>query len=225
MHRDLDGASIVLAGATGGIGRAIGSRLAKAGARLVLFGRDPARLADLDLSGPRVVGDLADSQACERAVARAVADHGRLDGVVNAAGVVAFGPIDALRDDVADELIATNLIGPARLVRAALPALAEGGFIANVSAVLAERPMPGMAFYSATKAALTALDRALARELRSRHIDVLDLRPPHTETGLAERPIAGIAPRLAIGLDPDRVAERIVRAIEAGEREVASGDF
>ncbi len=225
MKRDLNEASIVLAGATGGLGREIARRLEKAGANLVLFGRDENRIASLDLPGPRVIGDLADSEACRSAVNHALSAYGRLDGVINAAGVVAFGDVEELTDAVVDELLATNLIGPLRLARAALPELAEGGFLANVSAVVAERPMPGMALYSATKAALTALDQALAKELRRRHIDVIDLRPPHTETGLAERPIAGVAPKLPIGLTPDCVAERIVRAIQEGEREVASGAF
>ncbi len=225
MKRELVGARVILAGATGGLGREIGHALVRAGASLVLFGRDPARLEALDLPGPRVVGDLADAGACRAAVECAQAAYGGLDGVVNAAGVVAFGELASLSDPVLDELLCTNLIGPVRLLRAALPALSDGGFIAQLSAVVAERPMPGMAFYSATKAALTALDQALAKELRRRAIDVIDLRPPHTETGLATRPIDGQAPRLPTGLAPERVAARIVAAIVEGEREVPSTAF
>jgi cyclic-di-GMP-binding biofilm dispersal mediator protein len=171
------------------------------------------------------VGDVADSEACHEAVDAARNCYGGLDGVINAAGVVAFGDLETHSDAVLDELLATNLIGPIRLVRAALPALTAGGFIAHVSAVVAERPMPGMALYSATKAALTALDQALSKELRRRQIDVIDLRPPHTETGLAGRPISGLAPKLPVGLSPGRVADRILRAIAEGEREVPSHDF
>ena len=225
MKRDLEGASLVLAGAGGALGSAIGARLAKAGARLVLFGRDPSRLAATCLPGLPVVGDLRDPGACASAVETALSNYGRLDGVINAAGVVAFGNAETLTDDVIDELLIANLVGPIRLVRAALPHLEPGGFIANLSAIVAERPMAGMAFYSATKAALTAFDRALARELRRRRVDVIDIRPPHTETGLASRPIAGTAPRLPEGLAPDAVAEKIVESIEAGASEVASDDF
>lgn len=82
-----------------------------------------------------------------------------------------------------------------------------------------------MACYSATKAALTAFDQALARELRRRRVDVIDIRPPHTETGLANRPLAGKAPRLPEGLAPDAVAVTVVEAIRAGARELASSDF
>ena len=104
--------------------------------------------------------------------------------------------------------------------------LAESkGFVLHVSAVVAEQPMAGMAAYSASKAALTGADAALTRELRRSGIQVVDARPPHTETGLAGRPLSGIAPRLATGLNPDWVAARLVAAVEAGETVVASDAF
>ena len=125
-----------------------------------------------------------------------------------------------------EELFLTNVIGPLFVLRRVLPALAEGkGFLAQVSAVVAEQPMAGMAAYSASKAALTAVDQALVKELRRSGVDVIDVRPPHTETGLVDRALAGAAPKLPQGLDPDVVAQRILDAIEAGRRELASTDF
>jgi cyclic-di-GMP-binding biofilm dispersal mediator protein len=91
--------------------------------------------------------------------------------------------------------------------------------------VVAEQPLMGMSAYAASKAALTAADRALARELRRDGVLVCDARPPHTETGLASRPLAGTAPRLPQGLDPAQVAERIVQGIEANETEIPSTSF
>ena len=88
---DLEGASILLAGATGVLGAEIGRQLVKAGAHLTLFARDEAKLAQLGLPGPRVVGDIADVDACTECVWEAVTRFGRIDGVVNATGVVAFG--------------------------------------------------------------------------------------------------------------------------------------
>ena len=83
-----------------------------------------------------------------------------------------------------------------------------------------------MAAYSATKAALTAADTALARELRRVGVRVIDARPPHTETGLTDRAIAGVAPRLAPGLDPATVARGILDAMADPRRtEVAAADF
>jgi cyclic-di-GMP-binding biofilm dispersal mediator protein len=223
--RNLEGASVIVAGVSGVLGFEIARRLIKEGADVTLFGRDAQKLSAVDLPGPRVIGDLADSEACDRAATAAIAEYGKLDGIVNAAGVVAFGPIDSLDDGSIDELLTTNFLGPLRLMRAALPDIEAGGFIANLSAVVAEHPVAGMAVYSATKAALTALDRALARELRRRKIDVLDVRPPHTETGLANRAISGAPPSLAEGKNPESVAHRIVQAIQNRERDLASSDF
>ena len=224
-NRSFQGACVLVAGATGVLGQAIARRLAAEGARLVLFGRDAVRLGELDVPGLRVVGDIADADACREAVWEAVRRYGRLDGVVNASGVVAFGSLEELEDDTIDELVSTNVLGPLRLMRVAVPEIEAGGFLANLSAVVAEAPVAGMSLYSATKAALSAIDVALARELRRRKIDVIDLQPPHTETGLASRPIAGEAPRLRTGLDPERVADRIVEALRAGERRVPAAAF
>ena len=222
---DLDGASILLAGATGALGSELGRQLVKAGARLTLFARDEDKLAQVGLPGPRVIGDIADVDACTDAVWEAVTRYGRIDGVVNATGAVAFGPVADLSDETMDELVTTNLIGPVRLMRTVLPEIENGGFIANLSAIVGERPTAGMAFYSATKAALSAVDAALARELRARKIDVIDIRPPHTETGLALRPIAGEAPPLPRGKDPEHVATRIVEALRKRERTVPASEF
>ncbi|EWT02504.1 short-chain dehydrogenase [Intrasporangium oryzae NRRL B-24470] len=225
----LDGAHVLVLGATGGLGSAIAHRLTGEGARLTLSARDPARLATLaDSLGDSVLttvpADLTRPDAPTAVLARASA-AAPLDGIVNAAGVVAFGDAADLDDDTFDELLLLDLVAPVRLVRAAAEHLAEGGFVAQVSAVVAERPMPGMAAYSAVKAGLTAFDAAVATELRRRRIRVLDARPPHTETGLADRPIAGSAPRLPQGLDPAVVAARIVQAILDDERDLPSTAF
>ncbi len=239
----LAGSSILLTGASGGLGSRCARLLVAAGAHLTLVGRDAGRLAAAaelaaapggDPAGGRVelvVADLRDPAAPAAAVARALAVHGHLDGVLNTAGVVAFGPVATLTDEVLDELVAVSLLAPVRLARAALPALTESAaagraaFLATVSAVVAEVPTAGMAAYSAVKAAVTAFDAALARELRSARVRVLDIRPPHTETGLAGRPIAGQAPRMATGRDPDAVAARIVEALADGTRDLPAAAF
>jgi short-subunit dehydrogenase len=229
---DLDGAHVLVLGATGGLGSAITRRLAGAGARLSLSGRSSARLDELagDLGGA-VVGtlaaDLSRPGEPERVVEQSTGTStgAGLTGVVYAAGVVAFGPVTELDDDVFDELLLTNLVAPVRIARAAVPHLPEGGFLAQISAVVAERPAAGMAAYSATKAGLTAFGAAIAHELRRKRIRVIDVRPPHTETGLAGRPIAGTAPGLQPGLAPAAVADRIVRAIADDERDLPAAAF
>jgi short-subunit dehydrogenase len=224
--RALEGASIVVAGATGGIGRQIARQLVERGARLTLTARDPSALEALGIDATVVPADLRDSRAGTTIVAAALAANGRLDGLVNAAGIVAFGSLIETDDIVIEEVFLTNVLGPLWLIRAALPALTESrGFIANISAVVAEQPLAGMVAYAASKAALTAADRALTRELRAAGITVTDARPPHTETGLADRPIAGTAPRLRPGLEPEAVAARIIAGIETGEREIPADAF
>lgn len=215
---ELEDARILVTGAGGGLGRPIVRLLTQAGARVVLSGRDASTLEGAHV----VAADLRLPGEPERLVAEAVDHLGGLDGLVHAAGVVAFGPGVEADDDLLDELFLADALGPIRLLRAAVPRIATGGFAVVVSAVVAERPQPGMAAYSAAKAALSSFTQALAREVR-REVRVVDVRPPHTETGLAQRPVAGTAPRLPTGLDPEAVAERIVRAIVEDERELPSG--
>ena len=191
------------------------------GARIAVVGASGA----LDL-GTTVVADISDAAAGDAVVAAAREHLGGLDGLVNAAGVVAFGPLVATADEVVEELFLTNVIGPLFLLRRVVPLLEESrGFVLQISAVVAERPVPGMTAYSASKAALTAATAALRTELRRSRIEMYDVRPPHTETGLASRPLAGAAPRLPEGLAPAAVAARIVEALVAGEHDLGSGCF
>ncbi len=222
---DLEGASALVLGATGGLGSRIAGSLAGRGARLTLVARDSARLDKLDVPGRRLALDLRVPSACEEAVAAAVDHAGRLDVVVNAVGVVAFGPVDELSVDTMEELFLTNTFLPIMVARAALGAMADGGVVVNLSGVIAEQNLPGMAAYGASKAAVRSFDEALAREGRRRGIRVLDARPPHTETGLATRPIDGTAPKMPEGLAPDRVANVIVDAIADGTTDLPSSTF
>ena len=223
--------SVLVVGATGGLGSAISRRLSAAGAQLTLLGRDRGRLEALGLDAALVTGDLRRAETAERAVAAAVAAHGRIDAVVVASGVVAFGPAGELPDEILVDLFLINTLAPIRLLRAALPSLVESAhagrapLVVNLSAIVAEQPAAGMAAYSASKAALTAWDAAAGRELRRAGIRLVDARPPHTETGLVDRPLTGTAPRLPRGLDPEAVAARVLAAIEGDDRDLPSSAF
>jgi cyclic-di-GMP-binding biofilm dispersal mediator protein len=224
--RDLGGASVLVAGASGGLGRHLVGALLTRGAAVTAFARDGDRLLSrVPDSAHRVLGDVRDAASCA-AVVRSAVDHGGgLDAVVHAAGVVAFGPLVELDDAVLDDVVTTNLLGPLRLTKAALPHLRPGGIVVHLSGAVADVPTAGMVAYSAAKGGLRAADVALARELRRARIDVLDARPPHTDTGLADRALSGEPPRLGDGLEPAAVAERIVAAMEAGDRDLPPEAF
>jgi cyclic-di-GMP-binding biofilm dispersal mediator protein len=121
----MHGRSVLVVGATGGLGSAIATSLAQRGAALTLVARDPQRLAALPVDGHRFAADLRDPAACEAAVARAVAHGGGLDVVVNAVGIVAFGTVDELSFDTVEDLFMTNTFVPIVLAQAALRSINE----------------------------------------------------------------------------------------------------
>jgi len=220
VARTLAGSHVVVVGATGVLGARIAARFTAAGARVSAIVRDHTRLDGASVS-QYALADVTDHAA----LAAAFASVAPFDGVVNATGVVAFGNVTELDDATLARLFAVNAIAPIVMLREAAPHLVDGGFFVNLSGVVAAQPVAGMAAYSASKAAAWAAMTAAARELRRRRIDVIDARPPHTETGLANRPIAGVAPKMPVGLSPDVVAARIVSAVVAGERELPAEAF
>ncbi|MBU6265658.1 MAG: SDR family NAD(P)-dependent oxidoreductase [Actinomycetales bacterium] len=227
---ELAGARILVTGATGALGSRIAGQLAAQGAQLVLTGRDadklqalgiPAELFTLDLSLPGAAASLIQT----------VTAAGQLDGIVVAHGVVAFGPVAELDSQTLGTLQALNQTSPIELITSAIPALlaskAAGRepFVLTISGVIADMPTAGMAAYGASKAGLKSFVSATQRELRREGIRVVDTRPPHTETGLASRAIAGVAPTMPQGLDPDAVAARIVAAIVNDDKDVPAELF
>lgn len=228
---DLSGASILVVGATGGLGREIASLLSARGAQLTLTGRDATALQQLGIPGALMTGDVTQPGVVEAFVNHAVATYGQLDGVIYAAGVVAFGPVSEVADSTLDTLWQVNTKAPMALLRAATPELeksAQAGrspFLLAISGVVAESPTAGLAAYSAVKSALHAHWGAALRELRRIGIRVLDARPGHTETELSKHPVAGDPPPFPKGLEPAAVAQRIVEGIENDEKDLPSTAF
>ncbi|MDO9457726.1 SDR family oxidoreductase [Nocardioides sp.] len=213
---DLDGARTLVAGASGALGSGLAAALHDRGARVVVGGR---RREALDAAGERfgttpVLFDAVDGDSCRRAVGEAVDQLGGLDLLVVAVGVAAFGPAVDADAAVVDELFAVNVLGPMSLVRAAAPALAasERGRVAVLSAILADLPTNQMGEYSATKAALSAWLDVLRRENR-RAFGVLDVRPPHLDTGLETRALAGSPPPLPGPRPAGEVVDAVVTAL------------
>ncbi len=222
---ELERARVVVVGATGTLGGLLADKLAAGGARLVVTGRDPDKLAAVaERVGAEdaITLDLVDVEAVSAAVDRAADALGGLDGVLVASGVAAFGPARDDDDAIVEELFAVNTLGPIAAVRAAVPHLAPGGAIAVLTAILADTPTAGMAAYSASKAGLAGYLTALRRELRKERISVLDARPPHLETGLAGRALAGDPPRMPPGHDIDEVVDLIIQGMATGKAELVA---
>lgn len=220
---ELQGARVLVAGATGVLGGALARGLAGAGARLAVTGRDPDRVQALatDLGGvPSWTVDAVDVDAVRATVAAAADALGGLDAVVVATGVVAVGPAADADDAVTEELFAVNTLAPMSLVRAALPRLTDGGAVVLLSAIVADAPTLQMAEYSASKAALSAWASVLRREVRARSLTVLDVKPPHVDTGLVDRALAGSPPKLPAGFDQQAVVDTVLEGMRQGSREV-----
>lgn len=164
MTLDSEKKVALVAGASSGIGRAVAEHLAGAGYAVAGIGRRIERFTDLPCRP--YAADVADASAINDVFTRVQADFGRLDAVVNCAGIVRSTPFASVTDGEIAEQIDINLRGTIHVIRAALPMLkAARGAIVNVSSTLSQRPTPGVAIYAATKGAIEALTVALALEL------------------------------------------------------------
>ncbi|GAA1906681.1 SDR family NAD(P)-dependent oxidoreductase [Nocardioides lentus] len=204
------------------LGAATARALKEAGASVVAAGRSEDRTSAVarDLGTEPLTLDVVDVDACTAVVDAAAEALGGLDALVVATGVAGFGPAVDADAAVVEELFAVNTLGPMALVRAATRHLPEkGGYVAVLSAILADLPTNGMADYGATKAALASWLQVLRRENR-RRFGVLDLRPPHLDTGLAERALVGEPPRLPDGMDHARVVEALLQGLREDASEV-----
>jgi 3-oxoacyl-[acyl-carrier protein] reductase len=170
---DFSGKTLLVTGATGGIGRATAALFGKSGANLVLVDIDPAVLADvgasLDPSGTRtlsVATDVTQMTACESVVARTVERFGGIDILVPSAGIYRDEMFATMTPEQWRRTMAVNLDGVFNIIRAALPAIRPGGSIINLASRAAHSGGSlGHAHYGATKGGILALTRGLAREL------------------------------------------------------------
>lgn len=221
---------VFITGAGSGIGRACAAAFHAAGARIVAVGRRADRLEALweQLGAERVAVAAADvTVAGQREAALSVARQhfGGIDVLVNNAGWAGYGPAASLPEEHVERMLALNVAAPAALVRAVLPEMiARGsGQIVNVSSVVAFQPMPRMAMYSATKAALSAFSTALRLELRETGVDVVLIEPGSTRTEFFES-AAQVNTRAVrysrLQQSPEHVAGVIVRACRNRRREV-----
>jgi 3-oxoacyl-[acyl-carrier protein] reductase len=180
VNLGLDNKVALITGGSRGIGRACALAFAKAGATVVFSyaGNEAAAKETVDLlqkSGGKVKAlrfDVADTHACAEAVESVVKEFGKLDVLVNNAGVAVDGLVMRIRDEDWDKQLDTNLKGAFALIRAASRPMMKqkGGAIVNLTSVVGEMGNGGQAAYAASKAGLIGLTKSTARELASRGI-------------------------------------------------------
>jgi NAD(P)-dependent dehydrogenase (short-subunit alcohol dehydrogenase family) len=208
----LTGKAALVTGGSRGIGAAIARGLARAGASVAvtyLRSADKAQavVADIEAAGGRaraIAADSADPAAVERAVGETISAFGRLDILVNSAGIFKAGPIEELTMADFDQTIAVNVRAVYAASRAAAATMAAGGRIISIGSNLAERShAPGVTLYALSKSALVGLTKGLARDLGPRGITVNLVQPGSTDTDMnpADGPAA----------DPQRSTMAIVR--------------
>ncbi len=189
------GKVVVVTGATSGIGRTTAEAFGREHASVVAVGRNEAALAAaceaIGAAGGAAVACQADVTAAEapgRIIDTAVHAFGGVDVLVNAAGVIATGTLEATTDEVWDAMMSVNARAPFRLMRAAAPHLAaRKGSIVNVSSVNGLRSFPGVLAYCVSKSALDQLTRCAAIEMAPIGVRVNAVNPGVTVTNLHRR--------------------------------------
>jgi NAD(P)-dependent dehydrogenase (short-subunit alcohol dehydrogenase family) len=229
------GKTVIVTGASSGIGAATARRFAEAGARVVLAARSRPALEELAASLPGeslvVPTDVADPADVRALVAAAVRRFGGLDILIANAGIGLSSPIEHIRRADIERLLAVDLLGPLYGAQAALPAMrARGrGQLIFVSSVVGVRALPYIGGYAAAKGALDRLAEALRVELLGSGIAVTVVRPGTTRTAFKQNRLghSGEQRRLRLGgVPPERVAEVILRAARREPRDafVTLGD-
>ena len=215
----------LIAGGTGGLGSALATELRNRGCIVVTVSRTQLTQSTQLTDPNHIAADLRSPDSATAVIDQVIAKHGALNIVINAMGVVAFGEISTTSIDTVEEVFLTNTFGHIFLMQAALRKISQGSVLVGISGIIAEQNLPGMSVYGASKAAVRSFDEALAREARKVGVRIIDARPPHTETGLASRAVAGTAPKFPRGLEPVAVAQRIITAIANGETDLPSTAF
>lgn len=190
-----NGKTVIVTGATSGIGRAAAEAFGRERASVAVVGRNETALAEVTTAIRTAGGlaaacavDLMEPGAAATVVDAALTAFGHLDVLVNAAGVIASGTLEQTTDAMWDQMLAINLTAPFRLMRAAMPHLkTRKGAIVNVSSVNGLRSFAGVLAYNVSKAGLDHLTRCAAIEAAPHGVRVNAVNPGVTVTNLHRR--------------------------------------
>jgi NAD(P)-dependent dehydrogenase (short-subunit alcohol dehydrogenase family) len=179
----------IVTGAASGIGRATAQLFAQEGAKVLAVDLPDKSLANAHAADANIVSiekNLGDADAADRIVEAAIGRFGRLDIVMNNAGIAFNAPVESMTDEIWDRTIAINLTAHMRLCRKAIEHLKKSpaGRIINVASVMAEGTDYGLAAYCASKAGVAGLTRTLALELGRSAITANYIEPGAIETGM-----------------------------------------
>lgn len=217
----LNGARILLTGASGGLGCVLARELAQAGAALLLTGRDPAALARIDLpagSDYRLLqADLTDAAGIDSAVAAARAFGTNI--LINNAGIASFGLLAEQDWNDIERILATNLGAPIRLTRALLPWLTQQptAAVVNIGSAFGSIPFAGFTAYSAAKAGLRGFSQALRRELADSTVRVIHIAPRAIDTPINPPAVRALNRALGSATDTPETVARHVLAMLAND--------
>jgi short-subunit dehydrogenase len=217
----------LITGASSGIGLAVAKEWIRRGGRVALVARTQVTLIKLARElGSDVARayplDVRDLTALERLPERVAADFGRLDVVINNAGLNHRGSIELHTPSQLADMVTTNLTAPIVLTRAAMPHLQRGGSVVQVASIAGMVPVPGEATYSATKAGLRAFSRAVAEDFTSKDIHVGCVSPGPVDTGFlgdySDVPDIVLSQPMSTA---DEVADAVLECIEQRVEEIA----
>lgn len=232
-RRRFDGAVVLVTGAGGGLGHALCLRFARAGARVVALDRDAAALhslaSELSAAGPACLClpcDVTDAQACAGAIQHAISGFGRIDLLINNAGISHRSAFAATQPEVIRRVMEVNFFGAVHCTHAALPALrAARGMVVAVSSVAGYSPLIARTGYAASKHALHGFFDSLRTELADDGVDVLMVCPSFIATGIDRAALGGDGQparhaRTTTGrpLSPATVADAVFEAASQGRR-------
>ena len=225
----MSGKTVVVTGASSGIGRAVAIILAKGGARVALVARGAKRLreAEREMSAHGTViecaCDVADEGGVLRMAQRVDAEFGSVDVLINNAGFAVYGKVESLSAAEIRAHMETNYFGAVHCTKAFLPYMLErgSGKIVNVASVAASFGLPGIAAYCASKFAMLGFSEALRGELHGTGVGVTVVSPIAVRTPFFDHEsFAGIPRYSPISLSPERVARAVVGAIGSRRGEI-----